>query len=483
MQTRVLRAILPTGHTLALAAIAVLAGCGHGPAAPAAGVQIQSLSGQIHGGQSPIQGALIKLYHTDPTATTYGAPGILIGSAISDAGGNYSIGSNSGSSVNSTNCPAGTMAYLTGAGGYQTGQPTTLNNNLLLMDALGDCANISTSTFAVINEVTTVAAAYALSGFMTTSIDGNTAFYTANVSAPVANSTLITAITPTTPAGLAHAFMNAAKLANPSVGVANYTTAASYNNVTANIGAVPAVEINTLADMMQPCINSGSLAGGAVTSIPIANGGSGYGATVSFTNALGTGATANAIVNSSGVVTGLQLTNGGSGYSPIITFSAPGSGAAGVPTLVNGVVTGTTMLSYGSGYGPVYTVTPDPAYPGTGAVISTNSNSAGQLNGTPILSAGSGYGPHATVSASPYGGTTATFSPQISGTPATQVTVGSYVLTSAGSGYSPSVHFSAATGSGAAGIPTSTLRLPALSPTLTSPLAAAAIPLVLAQSP
>jgi hypothetical protein len=443
---------LPVRHTLTLAAIAALIGCGHGPAAPASGVHIQSLSGQIHGGQSPIQGALIKLYHTDPTATTYGAPGILIGTALSDAGGNYSIGSNSGSSVTSTNCPAGTMAYLTGAGGYQPGQPTAVNNNLLLMDALGDCANISTSTFAVINEVTTVAAAYALSGFMTTSIDGSTAFYTANVSAPVANSTLITAITPTTPAGLAHAFMNAAKLANPSVGTANYTTTAYTGGVNGTIGSVPGNEINTLADMMQPCINSASLAGGAVSSIPISNGGSGYGATVSVTSALGTGATANAIVNSSGVVIGLQLTNRGSGYSPTITFNAPGSGAVAIPSLTNGVVTNVTMESYGSGYGPSMTIVPDPAYPGTGATAGANIQLQGQINaGTVLITGGSGYGPHATVSASPYGGTTGTFSPQISGTPGSQVTVGSYVLTSAGSGYSPNVHFSAATGSGAAG--------------------------------
>src|SRR5665213_2083625 len=126
-----------------------------------------------------------------------------------------------------------------------------LNTSVLMMAALGDCVNVNANTHVIVNEITTVAAAYALSGFMTTSTSGP--LFVANVGAPVANSAAIGGTTAA--AGLSHAFLNAANLADYTAGAAltqtaNITVGASTVN-----GSVPAAEINTLGDVLQSCVN------------------------------------------------------------------------------------------------------------------------------------------------------------------------------------------------------------------------------------
>jgi hypothetical protein len=210
--------------------------------------KLPAISGAVHGGQSPIQAAIVNLYVTSNSATGYGQTATLIGTSDTDQNGVFIITP----SANSTNCPAGQQAYLTSAAGYPTGSPSLANNSTLLMAALGDCANISGSTNVIINEVTTVAAAYALSGFMTTSANG--VIYQANVSAPAANRA--TTGTMTAAAGLAHAFRNAATLANYASGAANTQTANITVGSTTVNGIVPTVEINTLGDILQNCVNA-----------------------------------------------------------------------------------------------------------------------------------------------------------------------------------------------------------------------------------
>lgn len=67
---------------------------------------------------------------------------------------------------------------------------------------------------------------------------------------------------------------------------------------------------------------------GAVSSVTVTNGGSGYlvAPAVSFTGGGGTGATGTAAINASGVVTGVTVTAGGSGYTspPTVVFTADG---------------------------------------------------------------------------------------------------------------------------------------------------------------
>jgi hypothetical protein len=209
---------------------------------------LPAIGGFVHGGQSPIQGASVNLYVTSNAATGYGQAGTLIGSSTTDVNGSFVISP----SATSVNCPAGQQAYITSAGGYPSGAPALANNSVLMIAALGDCANVSASTSVIINEVTTVAAGYALSGFMTTSANG--ALFQANVSAPAANRAA--AGTATSAAGLAHAFLNAASLANYATGAANAQTANISVGSTAVNGSVPTVEINTLGDILQSCVNA-----------------------------------------------------------------------------------------------------------------------------------------------------------------------------------------------------------------------------------
>ena len=210
---------------------------------------IQSMSGVVHGGQSPIQGAVVNLYHTSATATAYGQAGVYIGTATTDAGGNFTVSP----SATSGNCPSGTYAYITAAGGYPSGSSSLANNSTLLMAMLGDCSTITSATTVVINELTTIAAAYALSGFITTSAAAS--LFVANVGAPAANRAAIGSATPTSLSGLGHAVVTAKAMVNPFNGQPNPTTAASSGGVTV-AGSVPVVELNTLADIMASCVNS-----------------------------------------------------------------------------------------------------------------------------------------------------------------------------------------------------------------------------------
>ena len=82
--------------------------------------------------------------------------------------------------------------------------------------------------------------------------------FAANVSAPAANNGVSgsAAVTGgTAAAGLAHAFLNAATLANYSGGFANSLTANISAGGTTINGVVPTVEINTLGDILQTCVN------------------------------------------------------------------------------------------------------------------------------------------------------------------------------------------------------------------------------------
>lgn len=251
--------------------VTTLAGCGATtdlPSSLGADASVQGLSGTVHGGPNPVSGATVKLYATQTVAPTagnnygYGNAGLLLGTTTTDSSGNFAF------TGTETACPATQQAYIVSAGG-KTGTNST-NSAALLMAALGPCTGItegsgSGATKVVINEPTTIAAAYALSGFM--SITPNTT--TVNISAPANNNAGTAACTTsgTSPnkittgcaaSGLAHAFLNAANLVSSTTGVA-YSTSPS--NSTA---IVPQMLINTLANTVEACINSsGSLVSGS----------------------------------------------------------------------------------------------------------------------------------------------------------------------------------------------------------------------------
>ncbi len=141
---------------------------------------------------------------------------------------------------------------------------------------------------------------------------------------------------------------------------------AGYNNPDcAYPDATPAVK-EVDGDGIGPWVASTS--SGAVTTVTVSNGGSGYTSApaVIFNNTGtgGTGAAATAIISSS--VSAVTVTNHGSGYSsaPAVTFSAPingGATAKGTAVLTGGV----TAISVGNG-GSGYTSAPSVNFNNTG---------------------------------------------------------------------------------------------------------------------
>ncbi len=226
---------------------ALLTGCAMSSSGPV-DTMLPAIGGFVHGGQSPIQAATVTLYVTSNTATGYGQAATVIGTATTDVNGSFTISP----SATTLNCPAGQQAYITSAGGYPSGSPSLLNTSVLMMAALGDCSGVSASTHVIINEVTTVASAYALSGFMTTA-PATGSLFKANVSAPAANRAATGTISAA--AGLSHAFLNAASLASYASGAANSQTANITAGGTTVNGSVPLAEINTLGDILQACVN------------------------------------------------------------------------------------------------------------------------------------------------------------------------------------------------------------------------------------
>ena len=205
----------------------VLSGCGVAPYTDTSSHAL-TISGTALGGQPPISGASIILFATGSTG--YGSSPSGIGTATTDSNGHFQI-------TNLIGCPAGSEIYLVATGGNPGLSGVTNNNAIVLVAALGDCASVGASTHVNINEVTTIAAAYALSGFANTTTASPVPV---QIGASASNAT-----------GLTHAFLNAANIVDFTSGQARSTTPAGN-------GSVPSSMINSLADILEPCVNSPS---------------------------------------------------------------------------------------------------------------------------------------------------------------------------------------------------------------------------------
>lgn len=204
-------------------------GCGAGSPAnvPMAGPRLQ---GNVHAVQLPVSGATIQLYAAGSSGYGTAAMPLLTAPVLTDAGGAFSI-------TGQYTCPdASSQLYIVATGGNPGLVPPTNNASLVEMAALGPCSlhgsqyTLDPNSFININEVSTVASVYALAGFINPA--------TGRVGTSVTNSI-----------GLANAFQTASNLVDLSTGQARTAT-------TAGNGAVPQAEINTLADIVAPCVNS-----------------------------------------------------------------------------------------------------------------------------------------------------------------------------------------------------------------------------------
>jgi streptogramin lyase len=175
------------------------------------------------GGQQPVSAASIQLYAAGLTGNASAATPLLTTPVLTDSSGSFNI-------TGDYTCPTNAApVYLVATGG-NPGLPGSVNNSaLVLVDALGSCASLSSSTFILVNEVTTAAAAWAL--------------------APFAHSATQLGSTSTNLTGLNSAFLTAASLADSSTGVSPSSHAPSN-------AAINSAKIYSLANILATCVNS-----------------------------------------------------------------------------------------------------------------------------------------------------------------------------------------------------------------------------------
>jgi hypothetical protein len=181
------------------------------------------ISGTVYGGQQPISGAGIQLYAAGTGGNGSAATPLLTTSVTTDSSGSFNL-------TGLYACPTpSSEVYLAATGGDPGLVNGQANAQIALLTALGPCGNLTPTTSVVINEVTTVAAAYALAPYMQSysAVGSNTG------DAPM----------------MADAFTMAAELANSGTG--------STPGVGVPTGqAVPSQKLNTLANILSTCINS-----------------------------------------------------------------------------------------------------------------------------------------------------------------------------------------------------------------------------------
>jgi hypothetical protein len=215
-----------------------------------------SLNGRVFGGNQPVAGE--HIYLMAATVSGVGAAGYGLASTSllnptltghSDSIGAYVLTNSSGIfALNSEGptyfytCPsASTQVYLYGLGG-NTGAGSD-NSAAGFLYALGSCGNLNSSTYAYVNELTTVAAAYSLAGFATDAL---------HISIPkYANATQQTNNLPDALAqtDLQNAFAGVNNLVDVGSGTALSTTPGSN-------GTPTTAQLNTLGNILASCVNT-----------------------------------------------------------------------------------------------------------------------------------------------------------------------------------------------------------------------------------
>jgi hypothetical protein len=214
------------------------------------------IQGNVHGGQQPVVGARVYLYATgamgnggkDVAANSGDASVSLLtstGSNVSSDGTNYYVttGDDGGFSISGDyTCMSGSQLYLYVVGGNPG---TGTNSHASFLSGLGACPEGATTlpanAFFWVNEVTTVATAYALAG------------YAADAQHIAANTAGNTPAAQLAATGIANAMANVGNLVDIATGIARAMTPGGN-------GSVPQAEINTLANILAACINSSDAA-------------------------------------------------------------------------------------------------------------------------------------------------------------------------------------------------------------------------------
>jgi hypothetical protein len=236
-----------------------LGGCGlvQGPAVVSTATPTASASsavratGMVHGGQNPVSGSVIQLYAVGTSGYGQGATP-LIGATVTTSDGTGTLDSNANAGNANNTLPVGsftisgdytcpsftTPVYLTATGGNPGLTSGTNNSALTLVAALGQCGLLNPSSYIIINEVTTVGAVFALAPFIGAGGVGSDSGGTG---------------------AIANASNSVRNLVNNSTGTALSTSSGGQT--------VPQARIDTLANILVPCVNSTGPTSTACTSL------------------------------------------------------------------------------------------------------------------------------------------------------------------------------------------------------------------------
>ena len=318
----------------------LLTGCGvTGGSTPIVSPSVTgtSIQGRVQGGQAPVVGAHVYLFAANTTG--YGSPSVSLLQASStghsDSLGAYVLTNNTGAFAidGDYTCTPDSQVYLYGVGG----NPGAGNNSAAgFLAILGNCPNETTfsSVSSVwMNEVTTVAAAYAFAGYATD------ATHVSSSGTPLAQT------------GIHNAFASAANLIDPSSGTARSTTPSGN-------GTINSATINTLANILAACVNSNGPNSGPCATL--------FGATTSDGTSTGTVATDTAtaalniahhpavnvaqiysVANTAPISIGGGVSSVPTDYSLSITYSNNGLYVAAQPAID---ATGNVWIADSSGY-------------------------------------------------------------------------------------------------------------------------------------
>ena len=210
-----------------LSAMLAVSGCGTSatsitttPPPPAGNFTGIAFSGKVLAGTTPLIGATVQLYTAGVTGSGSAPTQLLTTGLTTDTNGAFSV-------TTPYTCPVSTsILYIVATGGH-AGASGATNAGTRLMTSPGACDTI-TSTYTL-NELTTVASAYAFSQFLTSGAQlGGTA---------------------TNSSGITLAAGTLANLVNPSTGLAPGSAFPS-------TGTAPTAELNTLANLLNACIVS-----------------------------------------------------------------------------------------------------------------------------------------------------------------------------------------------------------------------------------
>ena len=200
-----------------------LTGCGVATLSTAGSEGTFTMSGRVHGGVQPIAGASIQLFATGTGGNGAPALNIMTNPVFTGSNSYFTLTGN-------YHCPtAASQVYLVARGG-NPGLPGNVNNTAsVLLAALGNCSALigDPNRFISVNEVTTVAAAYALAQF-------------ASGYDHISSST-------TNTVGVTNAFLDAALLADTSTGMAAQLPSTL---------SIESGKLYALADAIVPCVNS-----------------------------------------------------------------------------------------------------------------------------------------------------------------------------------------------------------------------------------